>query len=144
MAYAGAFYWDRYFRGLRESGRDLDWGERWISPFLGPLRAWRVRTVLELGCGSGNDAARLARAGYDVTALDVSPEAIEQAHAKLGASVRLLVADMTAPLPFASATFDAVMSNVALHMFPDSVTRSLFAEIGRVVCPGGLLLFHVN
>jgi len=36
------------------------------------------------------------------------------------------------------------MSNVALHMFPDGVTRSVFAEVRRLVRPGGLFLFHVN
>jgi SAM-dependent methyltransferase len=36
------------------------------------------------------------------------------------------------------------MSNVALHLFPDGVTRSIFAEIGRVVRPNGLILFHIN
>jgi SAM-dependent methyltransferase len=36
------------------------------------------------------------------------------------------------------------MSNVAIHMFPDGVTRSVFAEVGRVVRPGGLFVFHVN
>ena len=36
------------------------------------------------------------------------------------------------------------MSNVALHMFRDSVTRSVFAEVGRLVRPDGLFLFHVN
>ncbi len=55
-----------------------------------------------------------------------------------------LVADMTAPLPFADHAFDAVMANVSLHMFPDGVTRALFAEIERVLRPDGLLLFHVN
>jgi SAM-dependent methyltransferase len=51
---------------------------------------------------------------------------------------------MSSPLPFRGGTFDAVMSNVAVHMFPDVVTRSIFAEIGRVVRPSGLFLFHVN
>jgi hypothetical protein len=36
------------------------------------------------------------------------------------------------------------MSNVAMHMFSDGVTRALFAEVGRVVRAGGLFLFHVN
>jgi SAM-dependent methyltransferase len=60
------------------------------------------------------------------------------------AGVRFLVADVAELLPFRDASFDAVMSNVALHMFPDDVTRSVFAEIGRVVRPDGLFLFHVN
>jgi ubiquinone/menaquinone biosynthesis C-methylase UbiE len=52
-----------------------------------------VRTVLELGCGTGNDAARLADEGYEVTAVDLSGEAIGQARAKFGSLARFLVAD---------------------------------------------------
>ena len=144
MTYAGAPYWDGYFRGLRESGADLDWGGRWTEPFLAQLSEAGTRKVLELGCGTGNDAARLAQAGCAVTAIDLSAEAIDRASARFGSSVRFLVADMALPLPFSAGPFDAVMSNVALHMFGDETTRSLFAEIGRVVRPGGLFLFHVN
>jgi SAM-dependent methyltransferase len=141
---ASAAHWDSFFRHLRESGSDLDWQGRWTEPFLLPLRDVRARNVLELGCGTRNDAARMARAGYAVTAADVSAEAIGQARDKFGSSVTFLVADMTSRLPFRDSGFDAVMSNVALHMFSDSVTRSLFADVGRVVRPGGLFLFHVN
>jgi SAM-dependent methyltransferase len=140
----GALFWDRYHRELREAGSDLDWGRQWTGPFLAPLREAETRTVLELGCGTGNDAARLAREGYAVTAIDLSAEAIGRARARFGSGVRFLVADMTAPLPFPDGSFDAVMSNVALHMFPGSVTRSVFAEVRRLVRPAGLFLFHVN
>ena len=144
MAYAGAGFWDQYFRGLRQSGDDLDWEGLWTTPFLAPLRQAGIRTMLELGCGTGNDAGRLAREGYSVTAIDLSAEAIERASARFGPGVRFLVADMAMPLPFSDSSFDAVMSNVALHMFPDRVTRPVFAEIRRLVRPGGLFLFHVN
>ena len=116
----------------------------WTAPFLVPLREAGVRTILELGCGTGNDAARLAREGYSVTATDLSGEAIGQAQARFGSMVRFMVADMTQRLPFPDGGFDAVMSNVATHMFPDDVTRAVFAEIGRLVRPGGLFVFHVN
>jgi SAM-dependent methyltransferase len=108
------------------------------------MREAQVRTVLELGCGTGNDAARLARAGYAVTAVDVSGEAIAHARSRFGEAVDFRVCDITLPLPYPDASFDAVMSNVALHMFSDSVTRAVFAQIARVVRPGGLFLFHVN
>jgi len=116
----------------------------WTGPFLVPLREAGVRTILELGCGTGNDAARLAGEGYSVTAIDLSGEAIEQAQARFGSMVRFVVADMTQGLPFTDGGFDAVMSNVAMHMFPDGVTRAVFAEVRRLVRPGGLFLFHVN
>jgi SAM-dependent methyltransferase len=144
LSHAGPEYWDRYFAELQESGRDLDWEGRWIQPFLEPLTAIGARTILELGCGTGNDAARLAQNGFSVTAVDLSSEAIDRARARFGSEAEFLVADVSAPLPFPNASFDVVMANVALHMFSDTVTRSVFAEIGRVVRPGGLLLFHVN
>ena len=144
MVYAGAEFWDDFFRQRRESGHDLDWGGLWTAPFLAPLREAGVRTILELGCGTGNDAARLAAEGYSVTAIDLSREAIEQAQVKFGSLVRFMVADITQRLPFPDGGLDAVMSNVAVHMFPDRVTRSVFAEVGRLIRPGGLFLFHVN
>jgi SAM-dependent methyltransferase len=144
MIHAGTEFWDQYFRQRLDSGDDLDWAGVWTSPFLVPLRQAGVRTVLELGCGTGNDAARLAEEGYSVTAIDLSGAAIGQAQARFGSLARFLVADMTQPLPFPDRSFDAVMSNVAMHMFPDRVTRTVFAQVGRLVRPGGLFVFHVN
>jgi SAM-dependent methyltransferase len=144
VTYAGAEFWDPFYRRRKDSGNDLDWKGLWTAPFLIPLREAGVRTILELGCGTGNDAARLAGEGYSVTAIDLSRAAIGQAQARFGSIARFMVADMTRRLPFADASFDAVMSNVAVHMFPDGVTRALFAEVGRLVRPGGLFLFHVN
>lgn len=143
-SYARPGYWNSFFRTLRESGDDLDWKGRWTEPFLAPLRDAHALTILELGCGTGNDAARLADDGYAVTGLDFSGEAIARARSRFGSRVTFLVADIASPLPFVAGGFDAVMSNVALHMFADGVTRSVFAEIGRIVRPGGLFVFHVN
>jgi SAM-dependent methyltransferase len=144
MAYAGAEFWDQFFRQRRDSGDDLDWAGLWTRPFLIPLRESGVRTVLELGCGTGNDAARLSREGYLVTAIDLSAEAVAQAQARHGSAVSFIEVDMTRRLPFPDESFDAVMSNVAMHMFPDDVTRAVFAEVGRLVRAGGLFVFHLN
>jgi SAM-dependent methyltransferase len=144
VVHAGAEFWDQFYRRRRESGDDLDWAGLWTAPFLVPLREAGVRTILELGCGTGNDAARLAGEGYLVTAIDVSGQAIEHATAKYGSIATFMVADMTRRLPFPDGRFDAVISNVALHMFPDGVTRGLFAEVGRLVRADGLFVFHVN
>jgi ubiquinone/menaquinone biosynthesis C-methylase UbiE len=60
----------------------------------------------------------MAGEGYSVTAVDVSSEAIGQAQTRFGSMARFMVADMTKRLPFPDEGFDAVMSNVAMHMFP--------------------------
>ena len=137
-------YWDRFYRGRGAKGADLDWRGRWTAPFLPLLAEAGATEVLELGCGTGNDAARLARAGLRVVATDLSTEAVAEAQRKYGDLVTASVVDMAAGLPFPGAAFDAVMANVTLHMFTDAVTRAVFADIRRVLRPGGLFLFHVN
>jgi ubiquinone/menaquinone biosynthesis C-methylase UbiE len=143
--HAGREYWDRYFASHRQAGSDLDWEGTWTNAFLPLLREARVNRLLELGCGTGNDAARLAGEGIEVVALDFSVEAIAQARHKFGElGIEFVLGDMAQPLAFPEGAFDAVMANVALHMFSDQTTRTLFAEIARVVRSGGLFLFHVN
>jgi ubiquinone/menaquinone biosynthesis C-methylase UbiE len=144
VAHAESDFWDGYFAKLRRTGDDLDWGERWTAPFIPRLRSERVHRLLELGCGTGNDAARVAREGFEVVASDFSTEALNEARRKYGDQVEFRSTDVSEPLPFADDSFDAVMSNVALHMFSDAVTRAAFAEVRRVLRPGGLFLFHVN
>ena len=86
----------------------------------------------------------ISRAGFHVVATDLSTEAVAAARHKCGDLVDVRVVDMAAGLPFPEAAFDAVMANVALHMFTDAVTRAVFAEVRRVLRDGGLFLFHVN
>ena len=80
-------YWDGFFRRLTKMGSDLDWGGRWTDPFIPLLRASGARDVLELGCGTGHDAARLAAEGLRVVAVDLSAETIERARHTFGDSV---------------------------------------------------------
>jgi SAM-dependent methyltransferase len=144
MRYAPAQHWDRRFSKLYQAGKDLDWGDQWIAAFIKPLRQAGCQTVLDLGCGTGNEVLRLSQAGLKLTGLDYSQVGIRRASSKAGAKAAFVVADMAQPLPFRRAAFDAVMSNVAAHMFSDSITRALFAEVKRVLCPQGLFLFHLN
>jgi SAM-dependent methyltransferase len=95
--------------------------------------------ALDVGCGEGADAIWLARAGWDVTGLDVSAVAIERARAAAqaaGVTVHWHVADFaTAPLE----PFDLVTAHYpALKQTPDhAVERALFGA----VAPGGILLY---
>jgi SAM-dependent methyltransferase len=85
------------------------------------------RTVLDIGCGTGDLAIALARRGHDVTAIDISPMAIDRARAKAeraGLSVTFEVQDATA-MSLAAAPFDAVFDSGLLH----SLHRRSSAEV---------------
>jgi len=97
--------------------------------------------VLDVACGTGVVAITAARAGAHVTGSDLTPELIERAkeNAKLArVEIELSVADVE-ELPYADATFDAVLSQFG-HMFaprPDVAVR----EMLRVLKPGGTIAF---
>ena len=118
--------------------------DRWTAAFSQPLQENGIRKILDLGCGVGYEAVTLLKAGYKVTGLDYSSEAISIARSHGGPRGTFIVADMAESLLFPRAHFDAVISNVAAHMFSDEVTRSIFAEIKRIIRPDGLFLFHLN
>ena len=144
MSYAASTHWDDFFRTHRQAGTDLDWAEQWTGVFAPLLHAHSLRTILDLGCGTGNDTLRLAQRGFSVVGLDYSSEAITQAAAKAAPPAAFVLADMAAGLPFRDACFDAVMSNVALHMFNDTLTRKIVGDVQRLLRPRGLFVFHVN
>ena len=142
MTYAPPKFWDGVYKSIRESG-DL-WSDRWTAPFIKALRDSDADKVLDLGCGTGAETLTLHEQGFDVTGLDYSAEAISIARSRDGSAGEFIVADMAEALPFQDAEFDAVMSNVAAHMFSDTITRSIFGEVRRITRPGGLFLFHLN
>jgi SAM-dependent methyltransferase len=130
MDYASADYWNQFFSSKRLSGEDLDWGQQWVGAFIEPLRQAQACTILDLGCGTGNEVLKLARAGFVVTGMDYSREAIGWAQAKAKSEAAFIVADMANALPFPNASFDAVMSNVAMHMFSDRITHTSSSKCG--------------
>lgn len=109
-----------------------------VSKFISPQAK-----ILELGCGVGNDAAFLAKNGYDVVATDFSDIAIKKNTKRYKTIGNLVfqVLDMSAPLGYEDNTFDVVYARLSLHYFKDEVTQNIFKEIYRVLKPNGLLCF---
>ena len=100
------------------------------------------RRVLDAGCGSGPLVADLAGRGAQVTGFDASPAMVRIAKERLGPDVPLLVADLTAPLPFGTGEFDDAVAALVLHYLED--WSGPLAELRRVLRPGGRLVVVVN
>lgn len=93
------------------------------------------RRVLDVGCGSGAFASRLAQRVEQVDAVDRSPEMIEAANQATPGNVTCLLSDALAdPLP--GTDYDAIVSISALHHMPlQEALRCLAAALR----PGGVL-----
>ena len=95
--------------------------------------------ILDLGCGGGAHTWFLAREGFDVTAVDGSPAAIERTGALLeqeACRASLNVQDFVA-LPFPDAAFDAVIDSASIqHNAWDDIV-AIHREVFRLLKPGG-------
>lgn len=104
---------------------------RWLARAV----ANRATTILDVACGSGAMARELAAPGRNVVGVDLHARELELAHERAGDSELWVNADARA-LPFADATFDAVVSAKGLMVVD---TDPFVAEIARVLKPGGVM-----
>ncbi|MEW6444257.1 MAG: class I SAM-dependent methyltransferase [bacterium] len=95
--------------------------------------------ILDYGCGYGRLGAELSRAGYtNVTGVDISEQMIERGR-RAHPALDLRVAGEL-PLPFSTASFDAVLLFAVLTCVPsDAGQKEIVREIERVLSPSGLL-----
>jgi 2-polyprenyl-3-methyl-5-hydroxy-6-metoxy-1,4-benzoquinol methylase len=113
--------------------------------FLGWLDLSPGKTLLDVACGSGGPAMRIAATtGCSVVGIDVHEQAISTANslaAQRGLTklVEFRVADATEQLPFPDACFDAITCIDAINHLPNR--RLVIAEWARLLKQGGRLLF---
>lgn len=91
--------------------------------------------VLDVGCGAGALAARLASRADHVDALDRSPAMVAAARQVVPGNVTCLLADVLEH-PFPPGSYDAVVSMSALHHLP---LRPALHRLAAALRPGGVL-----
>jgi SAM-dependent methyltransferase len=103
----------------------------------------RGRRVLDVGCGTGVDLVRFARAGASVTGVDLAPSAIDLARRNFEIQrldAELIVADGE-KLPFPDGRFDLVFAHGVVQYTTNP--QALVDECHRVLAPGGQAIFQV-
>jgi demethylmenaquinone methyltransferase/2-methoxy-6-polyprenyl-1,4-benzoquinol methylase/phosphoethanolamine N-methyltransferase len=100
--------------------------------------------VLDVGCGTGNltlTASRYAAPAGSIVGIDASPEMIGVAQKKVksGGSETVFEIGLIEQIAYPDASFDVVISRLVIHHLPDDLKRRGFAEMFRVLKPGGRL-----
>ncbi|WP_181785904.1 methyltransferase domain-containing protein [Streptomyces phytophilus] len=117
--------------------------ERMTEQVIKRTRVGAGQRVLDIGCGTGAPALRLARVrGVEVVGISVSRGEVDRANERsrreeLAHRVRFECADAMS-LPYADGSFDAVWAIESMSHMPDR--GKVFGEIGRVLAPGGRLV----
>ena len=131
-------FWDkRFIEG------NTPWDRGAANPQLGiwlASKALQPCGILVPGCGSGYEVAVLSQAGFDVTALDYSPEAIARTRQRLdeeGLRATVVEADALAWQP--AKPFDAIYEQTCLcALYPDQ-WRDYADQLHRWLVPNGKL-----
>lgn len=108
-------------------------GHRLLLDLAGPLDG---RRVLDVGCGDGAFAARLAAGGAAVAGVDADPAMIAAARAAVPGA-RCMVGDAER-LPLPDNHFDLVTAVTVLCLVNDP--RRAVADMARVTAPGGRIV----
>lgn len=94
-------------------------------------------SVLDVGCGDGFLAARLARRVQLVVAIDADAPVLDRARARFPAARVTWCHGDVLSHPLERESFDAVVSNATLHHLPDA--GAALRRLSELVRPGGTL-----
>ncbi|NMP24200.1 methyltransferase domain-containing protein [Sulfobacillus sp. DSM 109850] len=128
----GKHHYDYAVSSHHARGADL---ERLIAG----LHAQAPEKAADVASGAGHTALKLAQMGLDVTAVDITPEMLEETRRQAEAhGLKIQVSEAPAEaLPFADQSLDIVTCRRAAHHFTD--VRIFLQETFRTLVPGGRL-----
>jgi ubiquinone/menaquinone biosynthesis C-methylase UbiE len=132
LAFAGPEHLDADF----VAGYDRKQGMPDPAEDIAELHGQGVRTVVDLGAGTGRFALAAARVFKHVTAVDVSPVMLARIQEKAPPNLTCVRAGF---LTYQGEPVDAVHTRNALHQLPDFWKVLALERIGRLLKPGGAL-----
>jgi SAM-dependent methyltransferase len=124
---------------------DLQWTQRDdLDAYVELASELGARTVLDIGCGTGTFALRLAEAGLIVIGVDPSTASLEIARAKAGADRVRWVHGVASDVPPLQADLATMTANVAQEIVTDEDWMATLRAARACLRPGGHLVFETR
>lgn len=142
---ATAFAWNNEYerQGIPSSHRNDPSGVvLWALDNLPHVATRKLKTAIDLGCGTGRNSIALSERRFSVTGIDFAERALAIAREREGAErVTFIQSNLTNLLPVETGSQDlAIDIFVYFHQLGDAERRAYRAEIHRVMSPNGVLL----
>jgi SAM-dependent methyltransferase len=140
-------WFDELYREADAGAAIVPWDDRVANPHLVRWldgHADRLRpgaAALDVGCGTGDNAAELARRGLEVTAFDISEAAVAVARRRFAdATIHFQTADALELPPAWQGAFALVVEVYTLQVLPPGPRAQAARELAAAVAPGGTLV----
>lgn len=141
--------WADFYHAVRRAGTELTYPSETLvrlfrgSYIVGMPKDYAGMSVLDVGCGNGNNTLFLASLGFRVSGVEINEDICAAVRNKFGALG--LVADVRVgenrSLPFPDNSFDFLVSwNVLHYEGEEARVEDAIAEYARVLKPAGRLI----
>lgn len=139
-------WFEHVYRDARGDYTAVFWADLAPNPYL---LSWLEdhpepgggKRAVTIGCGVGDDAEALSAHGYEVTAFDVAPAAIDLCRKRYPNSrVEYLVTDLFDHPPHWTRGFDLVFECNTIQVLPGEYRRRALQTIAGMAAPGGVVL----
>jgi ubiquinone/menaquinone biosynthesis C-methylase UbiE len=105
----------------------------------------RQLSALDLGCGGGRHAELLVKMGFQTSVMDLNPQMLLATVKRVGKkNLQAIKRGSIVNLPFASETFDVVITTGVLHQAKNvNEYEAAIKELSRVMKPNGLVCLNI-
>jgi 2-polyprenyl-3-methyl-5-hydroxy-6-metoxy-1,4-benzoquinol methylase len=137
-------WFDGYYKEAAKEVGAVAWARGEANPllqeYLDSVNTATARAIV-IGCGLGDDAYALYKAGFDVTAIDISPEAISWAKERFGATAIDFRTEDLFELPQELlGKFDFVFEAFTIQSLPLSLRDRVITAIASLMAPKAKIL----
>lgn len=133
--------WNRRY-GAQNRTEDLQ-RDVWISHYDPYFTEKKQETMIDLGCGRGENSQYLYQKGFHVISCDFSPVVLDSMKSR-NSFIKTMCFDMTREFPLPKGTIGVVLASLSTHYFSAADTRSIYRRIFDVLENRGYYLFRVN